>query len=329
MNMIKSLLLAVLLVMTCSAASAQESYRIVDNHLHYLDFIQQTKGFESLVKQMDECNVSHAVIFGMGMAKQWDEHAPQMPTYYLSNDSRCYYFPATDYIMMLDYVAQPQHIQDRFYPFICGINPNDRMSATYLRDLLEKFKGKIRGIGEIMSRHDDLTALTYGEPPHADHPAYTEILKLAVEYDIPVLIHHNISAVSNPDPIYLDEFCRMLDSCPEAKVIWAHVGISRRIEVKGLADIADDILTRYPNLYFDISWIVYEDYIAKDIDRWIELFEKHPTRFMIGSDIVGKWDNYTKEIRKYYPMLDAIKDQTLVENLCYRNILTLLKEDCE
>lgn len=329
MNMIKSLLLAVLLVMTCSAASAQESYRIVDNHLHYLDFIQQTKGFESLVKQMDECNVSHAVIFGMGMAKQWDEHAPQMPTYYLSNDSRCYYFPATDYIMMLDYVAQPQHIQDRFYPFICGINPNDRMSATYLRDILERFKGKIRGIGEIMSRHDDLTALTYGEPPHADHPAYTEILKLAVEYDIPVLIHHNISAVSNPDPIYLDEFCRMLDSCPEAKVIWAHVGISRRIEVKGLADIADDILTRYPNLYFDISWIVYEDYIAKDIDRWIELFEKHPTRFMIGSDIVGKWDNYTKEIRKYYPMLDAIKDQTLVENLCYRNILTLLKEDCE
>lgn len=327
--MIKSLLLAAILAMTCTAASAQESYRIIDNHLHYLDFIQQTKGFESLVEQMDECNVSHAVIFGMGMAKQWDEHAPQMPTYYLSNDSRCYYFPATDYIMMLDYVAQPQHIQDRFYPFICGINPNDRMSATYLRDLLERFDGKIRGIGEIMSRHDDLTALTYGEPPHADHPAYTEILKLAVEYDIPVLIHHNISAVSNPDPIYLDEFCRMLDSCPEAKVIWAHVGISRRIEVKGLTDIADEVLTRYPNLYFDISWIVYEDYIAKDIDRWIELFEKHPTRFMIGSDIVGKWDNYTKEIRKYYPMLDAIKNKALVENLCYRNILTLLKEDCE
>lgn len=319
-------LLIVFLLTMFSSASFAQSYRIVDNHLHYLDFMQQTKGFDTLVEKMDECNVSQAVIFGMGMAKQWDEHTLQKPTYYLTNDSRCYYFSATDYMMMLDYIQQPEHIQKRFFPFICGINPNDRMSAEYLRSLLERFKGKIRGIGEIMSRHDDLTALTYGEPPHADHPAYTDILKLAVEYDIPVLIHHNISAVSNPDPIYLDEMCRLLDSCPEAKVIWAHVGISRRIDIKGLTDIVDRVLNKYPNLYFDISWIVYEEYIEKDFEGWISLFEKHPTRFMIGSDIVGKWDNYTKEIRKYYPMLDAIKDKKLVENLCYRNILTLLGE---
>lgn len=318
-------LLIVLLLFAIGTTNAQP-FRIVDNHLHYLNFMQQTKGFEALVKEMDKCNVSHAVIFGMGMAKQWDEHTPQMPSYYLTNDARCYYFSATDYMMMLDYEAQPEHIQKRFYPFICGINPNDRMSATYLRSLLERFDGKIKGIGEIMSRHDDLTALTYGEPPHADHPAYTDILKLAVEYDIPVLIHHNISAVSNPNPIYLDEMCRLLDSCPEAKVIWAHVGISRRIVVEGLTDIVDEVLTKYPNLYFDISWIVYEDYIDKDMKEWIKLFEKHPTRFMIGSDIVGAWDNYTKEIRKYYPMLNAIKDQELVNNLCYKNILTLLKE---
>lgn len=317
------LLIATSLILSSRITDAQP-YRIVDNHLHYLDFMQQTKGFESLVEKMDESNVSHAVVFGMGMAKQWDEHTPQKPSYYLTNDARCYYFPATDYMMMLDYIDQPAHIQERFYPFICGINPNDRMSATYLRYLLEKFDGKIKGIGEIMSRHDDLTALTYGEPPHADHPAYTEVLKLAVEYDIPVLIHHNISAVSNPEPIYLDEMCRLLDSCPEAEVIWAHVGISRRLEVENLTSIADEVLNKYPNLYFDISWIVYEEYIAKDFTSWIELFKKHPTRFMIGSDIVGKWDNYTKEIRKYYPLLDAIDDPTLVDNLCRNNILSLL-----
>lgn len=317
------LLIATSLILSSRITDAQP-YRIVDNHLHYLDFMQQTKGFESLVEKMDESNVSHAVVFGMGMAKQWDEHTPQKPSYYLTNDARCYYFPATDYMMMLDYIDQPAHIQERFYPFICGINPNDRMSATYLRYLLEKFDGKIKGIGEIMSRHDDLTALTYGEPPHADHPAYTEVLKLAVEYDIPVLIHHNISAVSNPEPIYLDEMCRLLDSCPEAEVIWAHVGISRRLEVENLTSIADEVLNKYPNLYFDISWIVYEEYIAKDFTSWIELLKKHPTRFMIGSDIVGKWDNYTKEIRKYYPLLDAIDDPTLVDNLCRNNILSLL-----
>lgn len=325
MKKITTLPLIVLLIFTSVISNAQP-YRIVDSHLHYLDFMQQTKGFESLVDKMDECGVSHAVLFGMGMAKQWDEHTPEKPSYYLTNDSRCYYFSATDYMMMLDYLEQPKHIQERFFPFICGINPNDRMSAAYLRELLERFDGKIKGIGEIMSRHDDLTALTYGEPPHADHPAYTDILKLAVEYDIPVLIHHNISSVSNPKPIYLDEMCRLLDSCPQAKVIWAHVGISRRIEIPGLTDIVDSVLQKYPNLYFDISWIVYEDYIAKDFAAWIELFEKYQTRFMIGSDIVGKWDNYTKEILKYYPMLDAIKDKGLIENLCYRNILALVKD---
>lgn len=325
MNKVYSFLIAVLVAFSAGVASAQ-SYRVVDSHLHYLDFMQQTRGFESLVEQMDECNVSHAVVFGMGMAKQWDEHTPQKPSYYLTNDARCYYYSATDYMMMLDYLAQPEHVQERFFPFICGINPNDRMSATYLRNLLERFDGKIKGIGEIMSRHDDLTALTYGEPPHADHPAYTDILNLAVEYDIPVLIHHNISAVSNPEAIYLDEMCRLLDSCPEATVIWAHVGISRRIVVEGLTDIADNVLTKYPNLYFDISWIVYEDYIAKDFSKWIALFEKYPTRFMIGSDVVGKWDNYTKEIRKYYPMLDAIADQELIENICYKNILRLVQK---
>ena len=43
---------------------------VVDSHLHYLDFLQQTDGFEELVEKMDDAGVIKAVIFGMAMAKQ-------------------------------------------------------------------------------------------------------------------------------------------------------------------------------------------------------------------------------------------------------------------
>ena len=40
-------------------------YEIVDSHLHFLDFTQDSDGFPSLVKAMDQCGVSEAVVFGM------------------------------------------------------------------------------------------------------------------------------------------------------------------------------------------------------------------------------------------------------------------------
>jgi hypothetical protein len=67
------------------------------------------------------------------------------------------------------------------------------------------YPGQIYGIGELMSRHDDLTALTYGEPPRADHPALLAIFDLAAEYNLPVLIHHNISGSNIDNPLYLSE----------------------------------------------------------------------------------------------------------------------------
>ncbi|MBR5162609.1 MAG: hypothetical protein IKW79_01145 [Schwartzia sp.] len=39
------------------------------------------------------------MIFGMGIAKQWDGRMVEPPVYYLSNDSRCYYYSATDFLL--------------------------------------------------------------------------------------------------------------------------------------------------------------------------------------------------------------------------------------
>ena len=312
-----------------AAPAAEGDYAIVDAHLHYVDFLQETDGFEALVKKMDETNVPCAILFGMAMAKEWDEDAPGAPKYYLSDDANCYYFTGTDYIMMEDYNDQPKEIQDRFFPFICGANTNDIYAAKHLRRVLETYPGQIYGIGELMSRHDDLTALTYGENPEANNPAFFAIYDLAAEYDIPVLVHHNIGPSTIDDPVYMDEMKEALAHNRKTNIIWAHTGISRRVVDSNHVENIDQMLRDNSNLYVDISWVVWEDYIYQNkstLKAWANLIEKYPDRFMIGSDKVGHWEGYKKEIYKYYPLIDLLSDETR-KKITQTNILNLIHVD--
>ncbi len=310
-------------------------YDIVDCHLHYSDFLEKTDGFPALVKAQDMSGVSESVIFGMGIAKQWDEDTEEAPSYYLSNDSRCYYYSATDFLLAEDLLAQPDNIRKRFHPFLCGINGNDRFAADHIRQLLKVYPNFWEGIGEIMSRHDDLTALTYGEPPHIDHPAFLDVFDLGAEQGLPVMIHHNITAQNTEKVLYLDELRRAAAHNRDCKIIWAHVGISRRVEIQHLPEIAAEMLATNPNLYTDISWVVYDYYIKDDfpsrykdndsMDDWVRLIEEYPDRIMVGTDKVGHWKTYPSEVVKYYDLLDKLKPET-AKKICRENILGLVKK---
>lgn len=61
-------------------------YPMVDSHLHYVDFLQQTDGLKKLTDAIDSCGVARSVLFGMPMVKMWDASAPQKPSYYMSNE---------------------------------------------------------------------------------------------------------------------------------------------------------------------------------------------------------------------------------------------------
>ncbi|MCR5108405.1 MAG: amidohydrolase family protein [Lachnospiraceae bacterium] len=310
-------------------------YDIIDNHLHYCDFLEQSDGFPALCEAMDMAGVSKSVIFGMGIAKQWDSSMPVAPSYYLSNDSRCYYYSATDFLVAEDLLAQPKEIRDRFYPFCCGFNCNDRFAADHIERLLSLYPKFWNGIGEIMSRHDDLTALTYGEPPHIDGEGFLGIFDLAASKGLPVLVHHNVTAQSTEDILYLDELYRALEYNRDCKIIWAHVGISRRVEVKALTKIADELLSKNKNLWIDISWLVYDYYFldafpdnfydGDSLNDWVKLLEKYPDRFLLGTDKVGHWATYPAEVIKYYKLLDKLKPET-AKLLCKDNLLSLIKE---
>lgn len=309
-------------------------YDIIDSHLHFLDFTQDSDGFPSLTRAMDIAGVSKTVIFGMPMIKKWDSLMKEKPAYYLSNDSRCYYYSATDHLLANELLSQPKEIRDRFMPFCCGVDCTDRNAAEQLDRLFRMYPNFWMGIGEVMSRHDDLTALTYGEGIHMNSKAFKGIYDYAADAGVPVLVHHNLSAQNINRPLYEDELIDALEHNRRCKIIWAHVGISRRIELEELLIIAGKLLHNHPNLWVDISWIVFDHYIRGDgfldnrdnvmMDMWVALIEKYADRIMIGSDKVGHWETYPSEIMKYYPLLDRLKPET-AEKVCRKNIMSIVK----
>ena len=105
--------------------------------------------------------------------------------------------------------------------------------------------------------------------------------------------------------------------------------MSNLLIIKDLPAIADRLLAQYPNLDFDISWLVYDDYIAKNgrLDPiWVALIKKYPDRFMIGSDLVGHFkplENYKGEIRKYDLLLNSLPVD-IAKKLAKDNFMKLL-----
>jgi hypothetical protein len=318
-----------------SIASAQQSvppapepiqYRLRDCHLHLLDFRQRTDGIRAVVAAMDRSGVDSAVISGMPVVKMWSQNERRQPQYYLEDDAPCYWYSATDMLVAREVLSLPLEQQARFHPTICGINSSDRNAVDHVQRMIDSYPGFWRGIGEVMARHDDLSALTYGEPPRANNFALNRVFKFAGQHDLPVWIHTNISSVWLKEPIYLLELELAVRAHRQTRFIWCHAGISRRIEVPTLTRQVAEMLGKYPNLFVDVSWVVYETNLLKQGQPnpdWVALIEAFPDRFMIGSDKVGRFDDYHLEMQKYYKFLGALRPAT-VKRISGDNMLSVL-----
>ncbi len=188
----------------------------------------------------------------------------------------------------------------RLYPCVSGFDSTDLGAVDMIAKRMKEFAGVFKCIGEVMSRHDDLTNLTTGERPRANHPALFRVFDFAGEHDIPVSIHHNIAPVSPDDeikePLYLPELLDAFNEFPRTTFIWAHAGISRRIHVADLTDRLDRVLAAHrDHVVIDLSWVVYPDYILKDLDGWSGLIRKYPENFVLGSDAVGRFGDYLEK----------------------------------
>lgn len=315
-----------------SETAAARDYRYTDAHLHYVDFFQESEGMPALLKAMDAAGIDQSMISGIPVAKKWHEDEPKRPRYYAGDDAAAYWYSATDVYVAaaLEQLAPEQ--RRRFHPFLSGFNPVDKNAVTHIERMLELYPGLWQGIGEVFTRHDDLTALTSGDTPRANNEALTRVYHLAAERDLPVLIHSNITSTRERNPLYLAEIEEPLRDHPHTRFIWAHAGTSLEIhrhqtQMDFLLPILTRMLDDYPNLYIDLSWSVLEPYLLdkKGVPRktWLELVERFPERFMLGSDVVGRFDSLGKEMHGFEPFLDALPE-AVARQVARDNFLAIL-----
>jgi hypothetical protein len=296
-------------------------YPLIDAHLLVVNFGQETPGGEALIQALDRVNVNKAVVFGLPVAKLWAEYDREAPDYYLANDARCYYYGYTDVIVAEMVRSLPEAQQQRLYPLLCGFNPTDKLALRDVKRLYAQYPDVWSGIGELLLRHDDLTALTYGETARANHRALWPIYEFATEHDLPVLIHQNVTSVSKSDhPVYLYEFEEALRDFPRTRFVLAHCGMSRRVNVPFYHKMVERLLDQFPLLVVDYSWIVYDVSICPDgrpQEGWVELTEKYSERICLGSDLVTRFERLGPELQRYDVFLDQLSE-TARENVCWR-----------
>jgi len=286
---------------------------VVDAHLHFVDFIQESDGIQRLVAAMDAGRITKAVLFGLPVKKKWDAAEKHAPHYYLDDNSRCYYFQGTDEIVAEEFLRLPAKARRRFAPLVCGFNPTDRYAARDIERMLNKY-AFWRGIGEVLCRHDDLTNMTNEETARVNHPALCDVYELCASRSLPVLMHQNSTSVSiHDDYEHLDELEEVLLRFPKTTFVWAHCGISRRVYHKNYHEMVTTLLDRNPHLYVDISWVVYDDVISSELEpkkHWLETISRHPDRFCLGSDLCGHFEHLGKSLARYNGLLRRLTPRT-------------------
>lgn len=321
-----------LLSVTLSGMAQAREYRYSDAHLHYVDFFQESAGMDELLKAMDAARIDQSMISGVAVAKKWHEDEPKRPRYYAGDDAAAYWYSATDIYVAAALQQLPEQQRQRFHPFLTGFNPVDKNAATHIERMLELFPGLWQGIGEVFTRHDDLTALTSGDTPRANNEALGLIYQLAARHDMPVLIHSNITSKRERNPLYLEEIEQPLREHPDTRFIWAHAGTSMEIhrhqtQLDFLLPTLTRMLERYSNLYIDLSWSVLEPYLLDDkgVPRpaWVALVERFPERFMLGSDVVGRFASLGEQLHGFDRFLDALPE-AVAHKVAKDNFLAVL-----
>ena len=318
-----------------------------DGRYFQLPYGERHRRLTGLIDVTDKHNIADVVVCGMPFVKKWAEDDFFLrPKYYLDSSSRVKAARDTDLQVAAAFMDYKRRFAGdktqldkltRLHPFVCGLDTTDLGAVDLAIKRIREYPGVWEGLGELMSRHDDLTNLTTGERPRANHPSFIRLFKFAGRVSLPVSIHHNVAPISRNEselkqPLYLDEFLALLkntihdaaNAANRPKVIWCHAGISRRIVVENYRQTLERILDEYHEyLYLDLSWVVLGAYVYKNLEEWVALIQKYPDNFLIGSDSVGKYSGIPMELKKYQALLSALPAETR-SKIAYKNLASIL-----
>lgn len=297
-------------------AAAQSSkaggYEFHDSHFHLTNFIQEGITPRQYLGIMGK-RVGRSTLFGLPLQQQWSYRisGDEAPTYYLDSDARLYYYSFTDAAIAMAYRSLSATEQARFDPMITGFNPTDMYAADHVRRVLLTFPGVFVGIGEFSIHKEFVASKIAGDIASLTDPALDRLLDFATEVGMVVLIHNDVDrpfARKGSTPVFLAQMKDLLSRHPDATIIWAHTGLGRVIQpIEHHADMIESMIEdpAFGNVSFDISWDEVAKYAVSSpeaIRRTADLLNRHPDRFLFGTDTVAP-----KDAGAYYAVFDMWK----------------------
>jgi len=290
------------------------SFEVNDTHLHLTNYVQEGTDIRDFLKIMGT-KVGRAAIFGIPLQQQWayGNTGDFAPTYYLQTDAPLYYYSFTDAFIAKAYQSLPPDQQARLDPMITGFNPTDMYAADHVRRVLTTFPGVFSGIGEFTIHKEFVSAKIAGETASLTNRALDRLLDFAGDAGLVALIHNDIDAPfpkPGQEPYQARQLRELFLRHPKTTIIWAHIGLGRVVrparEQIGIVDraLSDPALN---HLYIDLSWDETAKYIVaspETIAQTAELINRHPDRFLFGTDEVAPKDQdaYLKVYRIYEPL---------------------------
>jgi len=299
-----------------SANKGAPDYLFNDSHFHLTNYIQKGTDIHRYLEIMGD-KVGRSTLFGIPLQQQWSygNSGDFAPTYYLQSDAPLYYYSFTDAYIARAYQSLPTEQQARLDPMITGFNPTDMYAVDHIRRVLELFPGVFSGIGEFSIHKEFVSSKVAGETASLTNPALDRILDFAGEVGLAVIIHNDIDmpfARAGTEPVYLKQMQDLLRRHPGTTIIWAHIGLGRVVhptQAQATEDTAErspayrsivEALVNDPTLshvYYDISWDEVAKYAVSSLEvekRVAEVFNRHPDRFLFGTDNVAPSDQATQ-----------------------------------
>ncbi|MCV2403877.1 amidohydrolase [Marinomonas sp. C2222] len=306
---------------------------VVDTHLHYRPFNGKAIPFEEVNDYLRRTTVRFANVYGIGQMLP--------PNSTCLNYSKCPGVPVlpttrNDLVNAANMAENPPndlHLTLSM-TFTDLSNPE---STIALMELYEKeYPGFFHWMGEVnLVKQAQFNNQHVAATPENINQWADFMTALRLRND-PITIHSDIGNDDEPTRyLYLME--KVLDTYPDNKIVWAHMGLSYeqiRLRAEEHIDILSRLLNKHPNLMLDISWRLLDDYYFKRPSNqsvYIDFLNKYSTRILPGSDFVAfkgnSYEIYQQELKATSRILQYLDDDAFRHIALGDNYFKLLKLD--
>ena len=293
-----------------------------DAHFHSTNYIQEGITMDEALSLFGD-RIGRFVVMGIPLQQKWDYFVSgeRAPDYYLRSAASLYYYSFVDAMLASQYMKLDEEQKKRVDPMISGFNPTDMYAGDHIKRVLRSFPGVFSAVGEFSVHKEFVSSKVTGHAASLHNPALDKIFETLAEIGIVGVIHCDIDNVrpGRQVPDHYNDLVEVFKRHPDATIVWAHTGLGRFVKPsENHVELMDSMMSdpELNHVFADISWDLVNEYMVADeasTKAWAGLLNKHPTRFMFGSDAVApsSWEAYNKSYEILKDLWVLLSDEAM------------------